>query len=200
MNRLKDINRATLATLLLALLLTGCAAGPTRPSAMPDAPLARIHAAFEETIAAAHNDSRTTWRSGWLGNAWVNLRGDPNIGLCYQWRDLVYHGVQPTVRQEGWEATGIVISRGTNNEHHAVVVYDPARISENGVMSATASQPVYVLDAWRNGRADIYPISVWLNLPLVVRSPAVLREPPETARHLQRTGLSTIGRHEPAAH
>ena len=122
MNRPQDIHRAPLALLLVAFLLTGCAAGPMRPDTIPEPQLTRIHAAFEETITAAHNDSRIAWRSGWLGNAWVNLRGEPNVGLCYQWRDLVYHGILPTVRQEGWEATGIVISRGSNNEHHAVVV------------------------------------------------------------------------------
>ena len=45
--------------------------------------------------------------------------------------------------------------------------------------------PVYVLDAWRRGEADIYPMHAWLTLPIIVRSPAQIKPlpvPPVSSR------------------
>ena len=160
---------------LAAALLSGCVAVPLQPGAMADPGLMQIQAAFEHSVRQAHAQADATWVSGWSGNAWVNLTGEPRYGLCYQWRDLVYAGVLPTVRWTGWAAKGIVISQGTVNEHHAVVVFDPRRLPLERVLSASAQQPAYVLDAWRRGRADIYPLHTWLRLPLFLRTPAQLR-------------------------
>ena len=162
---------ATLAT----LLVSGCATAPLTATAITDPKLAQIQAAFEKTVRLAHANPQVDWLSGWSGNAWVNLAGGSNYGLCYQWRDLVYAGVLPTVRRVGWEAKGIVISQGTINEHHAVVVFDPQRLPLQAVLTASVRQPAYVLDAWRWGRADIYPLHTWLHLPLFLRNPAQLR-------------------------
>ncbi len=166
----------TLALFILAaVLLSGCATAPLQPTALTDSKLMQIQAAFEHTVSQAHAHPDATWVSGWSGNAWVNLAGAPRYGLCYQWRDLVYAGVLPTVRRVGWAAKGIVISQGTVNEHHAVVVFDPQRLPVEQVLSASQQQPAYVLDAWRRGRADIYPLHTWLQLPLFLRTPAQLR-------------------------
>jgi hypothetical protein len=159
---------------LAVLLVSGCAATPLRPGAIADPGLAEIQTAFEKIVRQAHTDPETAWLSGWSGNAWVNIAGGARYGLCYQWRDLVYAGVLPTLRRVGWTAKGIVINQGTVNEHHAVLVFDPLRQSLKNVLSAPAQQPVYVLDAWRRGRADIYPLHTWLQLPLFLRTPAQL--------------------------
>ncbi len=158
---------------LAAVLVSGCASAPL--AAITDPKLAQIQTAFEKTVRQAHTNPDVDWLSGWSGNAWVNMVGGSNRGLCYQWRDLVYAGVLPTVRRVGWTAKGIVISQGTINEHHAVVVFDPRRLPLMDVLSASVRQPAYVLDAWRRGRADIYPLHTWLQLPLFLRTPAQLR-------------------------
>ncbi len=169
---------------LTAVLVSGCASAPLLSSAIADPKLVEIQAAFEKTVRQAHTHPDVAWLSGWSGNAWVNVAGGSRYGLCYQWRDLVYAGVLPTVRRVGWAAKGIVISQGTVNEHHAVVVFDPQRLPLEKVLSASVQQPAYVLDAWRRGRADLYPLHTWLQLPLFLRTPAQLRtlaEPVATA-------------------
>jgi hypothetical protein len=181
----RDSSPQTLAMAALAcILVSGCASAPLQSAAMVDPNLAEIQTAFEKTVRQAHTHTDVVWLSGWSGNAWVNMAGGSNYGLCYQWRDLVYAGVLPTVRHTGWAAKGIVINQGTVNEHHAVVVFDPQRLPLEKLLSATAQQPAYVLDAWRRGRADIYALHTWLQLPLFLRSPAQLRtlaEPLATA-------------------
>ncbi len=116
--------------LLSAVAVCGCA--QPRPLAIEeidDPSLLLIMNALEETIRAAREDRDTAWFSGHLGNAWVNLWGEPNYGLCYHWQELVYHGVLPTVREVGWEARGVQINIGTMNEHHAVLIIDPQRVA-----------------------------------------------------------------------
>ena len=177
---------------LAAVLLSGCAAAPLLSSAIADQKLAEIQAAFEKTVRQAHTNPDVAWLNGWSGNAWVNMAGGSNYGLCYQWRDLVYAGVLPTVRETGWEAKGIVINQGTVNEHHAVVVFDPRRLALEKVLSAGMRQPAYVLDAWRRGQADIYPLYTWLQLPLFQRKPAQLRTLAEPVANARPGGPVTL--------
>jgi hypothetical protein len=168
----------TLAALALSLALIGCGHGRLRPDAIPEPALVPIQAAFERTLTQARQDPTIHWESGWLGNASINLLGGERRGLCYEWRDLVYDGVIGTVREVGWDATGVVISKDTYSEHSAVLVYDPKRVETATVLNAGPGQPVYVLDAWRRGEADIYPLHAWLDLALIVRSPAQIRHLP----------------------
>jgi hypothetical protein len=72
----------------------------------------------------------------------VNFFGGPHRGQCYEWRDLVYDGVIDTVRQVGWTATGLVVSKGTYSEHSAVIVFDPKRVPEDQVLAGGAGRPV----------------------------------------------------------
>jgi hypothetical protein len=167
-----------LALILGSLLLTGCTNQPLRPDALPEPELLTIQQAFERTVAQAHRDQKIDWVSGWIGNAQINLLGGDRRGLCYEWRNLVYDGVLPTLRRVGWDATGVVLSKNTYSEHSAVVVYDPKRIRLHQILSATEKQPVYVLDAWRRGQADIYPMCEWLRLPLIRRSPPQIKPLP----------------------
>lgn len=166
------------AAALTGVLLSGCAFQPLRPDSAPEPELVAIRQAFERTVAAAHDDPKTDWQSGWIGNARINVFGGARRGRCYEWRNLVYAGVLPAVRRVEWEATGVVVSKNTYSEHSAVVVFDPKRIRLDRILSATPGQPVYVLDAWRRGRADIYPMHAWLRLPLIVRSPPQIKSLP----------------------
>jgi hypothetical protein len=169
---------AVLTALVLSLALVSCGHGRLRPDAIPEPALVPIQAAFERTLTQARQDPKVRWESGWLGNASINLLGGTRRGLCYEWRDLVYDGVIGTVREVGWDATGVVISKDTYSEHSAVLVYDPKRVDTATVLAAGPGQPVFVLDAWRRGEADIYPLHAWLDLPLIVRSPAQIRHLP----------------------
>ncbi len=171
-----------LASALLCLVLVGCGHSPLRPDQTTEPALVPIRAAFERTIEQARQNPDVSWQSGWLGNASINLLGGPRRGLCYEWRNLVYAGVIDTVRAVGWDATGVVMSKYTYSEHSAVIVFDPARVPQTEILVADPGRPVYVLDAWRRGQADIYPLHVWLKLPLIVRSPAQIKPLPVKAK------------------
>jgi hypothetical protein len=164
-----------------ALLLIGCSHAPLRPDQLGEPALVPIRAAFERTLAKSRTDPAVSWQSGWLGNASINLFGGPRRGLCYEWRNLVFDGVIDSVRSVNWDATGVVISKGTYSEHSAVIVYDPRRVGPGELLSAGPDRPVYVLDAWRRGEADIYPMHTWLRLPIIVRSPAQIKPLPVPA-------------------
>lgn len=154
--------------LLVYLALSGCVVLPIQHDSIEDPALLKIKAAFANTVEQTLNDPEQQWTSGWLGNMWINFHGDNNRGLCYEWKYRVHAGVKETVQAVGWRATGIVINRGAEHEHHAVVVYDPEQISAEQLLNARPAQSAYVLDAWRQGQADIYTISDWLQLPITV--------------------------------
>ena len=150
--------------LTLGLFISACVITPLEQDNINDPALQKIHQAFAKTIIDAFNDPDEEWTSGWLGNMWVNFHEGNQRGLCYQWKYRIHAGVKDTVHAQGWELTGIVINQGAKGEHHAVVVYDPDRISTQQLITANSAQPVFVLDAWRRGQADIYRISDWLKL------------------------------------
>ena len=164
-------NRLTsLRNLLLPILLgiSGCVVLPINHDSIGDPALLKIKTAFSNTVEQTLNDPKQQWTSGWLGNMWVNFHGDQNRGLCYEWKYRVHAGVIKTVTQVGWQSTGIVINQGADHEHHAVIVFDPSRVSEQTLLSAPRNQSIYVLDAWRQGQADIYHLADWLKLPQTV--------------------------------
>jgi len=158
----------------LCLALSACVIQPLQPDNINDPRLQKIHAAYSKTVTAALNDPNEDWTSGWLGNMWVNFHEGKQRGLCYQWKYRVHAGVKSTVHAQGWELTGIVINQGADGEHHAVVVYDPKRLQPNQLLTASIKQPVFILDAWRQGMPDIYPISEWLQLARHNHVPAQL--------------------------
>ena len=152
------------ALVLLALLSAGCAGQPLTPDPANQPELARIHRAFAETLERAYADPQQRWHSGWAGNVWVNLAGERDLGLCYHWQRLVYRGVLSTVRAVNWHANGIVINKGSSHEHHAVIVFDPRHADQDRILTDPGNNPAWVLDAWRRGRADIYPVAQWVDL------------------------------------
>lgn len=147
-----------------AMLLSGCLNLPLHKDGINDPALQEINQAFVDTVEQAHNNPQQQWTSGWLGNMWINFHGDNNRGLCFEWKYLVHDGVKATVARVGWQSTGIVINRGAAHEHHAVVVYNPDITSRGRLLTADINQSVYVLDAWRQGQADIYTMQDWLAL------------------------------------
>jgi len=159
---------------VLCLSLSACIIQPIQPENIHDPALQKIHHAFTETVTKALNDPNEDWTSGWLGNMWVNFHEGKQRGLCYQWKYRVHAGVKSTVREQGWELTSIVINKGADGEHHAVVVYNPRQLQASQLLNASTTQPVFVLDAWRQGMPDIYPISEWLQLARHVYVPAQL--------------------------
>lgn len=176
--------RNCLAALCVVVLLTGCGAAPIRADHLQDPAMQAIDTAFRNTVRAAHDSTKLDWHSGWTGNMWINFWRGNNRGLCYQWQQLVYTGVLPTVRRVGWKAVGVVINQGASHEHHAVIVFDPRRIDEKNLLKAPRSAPAYVLDAWRRGQADVYRLADWLQLAWVVQVPARLQQlQPTDVRH-----------------
>ncbi|MDT8404309.1 hypothetical protein [Sulfuriflexus sp.] len=164
-NRLTSLRHLLL---LVFVTLSGCVVLPLHHDSIEDPALLEIRTAFARTVEQTLNDPEQQWTSGWLGNMWINFHGDDNRGLCYEWKYRVHAGVQETVQRVGWQATAIVINRGAAHEHHAVVVYDPAQVSAGKLLAARPSEPVYILDAWRQGQADIYTMHDWLQLPMSV--------------------------------
>ena len=157
---------------VMALLLSGCLVQAVKQENLKDPALTRIHQAFVTTVNRAQSDSQRAWQNGRLGNMVVNIIGGENVGLCYQWQELVYVGIQPALRQTGWQARGISINKGTFFEHHAVVVYNPNISSPDTLLQKPDQQGVYVLDPWESGKANIYTLSDWLKKPWVIEVPA----------------------------
>ena len=156
------MRRAVNITLLFTLLLTGCISLPLHNAGIDDPALQKIATRYEQVIKAAHNDPDTVWQSGWVGNMWIHYSDNTQRGLCYEWKHLVYDGVVDTVHQVGWQARGIAVKEGTAHEHHAVIVFDPKRINADNLLHADYGQ-AYVLDAWLQGKADIFHLRDWLN-------------------------------------
>jgi hypothetical protein len=161
---------------LCLVILQGCSTNPIPHERLQQPELVAIAQAYQRTVQEAYNHHETRWHSGPIGNMVVNYWGEPNAGLCYQWQQLVFQGIQQQVHQLGWQSIGIRINKGTDHEHHAVVVFDPNRIQRNELLEKAESSEAYVLDPWRSGQADIYALSDWLLLPRVIEIPAQLKE------------------------
>ena len=133
-----------------------------------------IQQAYQETVNAAHKDSRLSWNNGRLGNMIVNINGGVNKGLCHHWQKLVYTGIQPALVKTGWKATGIAINEGSFFEHHAVLVYDPATIKLTEILDNIDKSASYILDPWSSGQPRIYTTADWLKLPVTIKKAARL--------------------------
>lgn len=150
------------------------------PSESDPTPLRTIRARFEQIVDAAQNDPNTNWHSSWTGNMMVNTFKGRNRGLCYQWQDYVYRGVAPTAERLGWGCTGLVANEGNVFEHHVVLVWDPLKISEGEILTRKTppQRPVYVLDAWYEGKPNVHWLDDWLKHEAPHRVPARLQELP----------------------
>ncbi len=176
-----DRRRAAVAVIACAGVLAGCR-GPINPAEVDDPAFEAIYAAFADSVQEARDTGH--WQSGWTGNLGVNLLGGQRMGLCWEWRDWVYARVEPVASAHGWETAGVFINRNSMSEHNAVAVYDPARVQDAqaaidaGTSTEGPASHVYVLDAWRRGKPDVYLLRDWAKKPLIVWNPVGLEEPP----------------------
>jgi hypothetical protein len=163
-----------LLCLPVLLGLSACTAMVKPINNINNSSLRIIQQAYQETVNAAHKDSRLSWNNGRLGNMVVNINGGANKGLCHHWQRLVYTGIQPALLKTGWKATGIAINEGSFFEHHAVLVYDPAIIKLTEILNNNQKSISYVLDPWSSGEPRIYTTTDWLKLPVTIKKAARL--------------------------
>ena len=161
--------KSVLFLILSSGLLCACTATPVAPDDMPPA-LQRIDEVYRGVVEEAYADPEVEWENGWYGNYLVHLDRDKRRGLCWEWQELVFARVHPIATQVGWGIVGITINNGSFSEHHAVVVYDRARASQDDILRDDGSPHAWVLDAWANGRAEIFRVSEWIDNPLIVFS------------------------------
>ncbi|MGH7131863.1 MAG: hypothetical protein ACREJO_07965 [Phycisphaerales bacterium] len=167
------LRQVVVAVLVLTSTVLGACADKSMPPEGMPSQLRAIHKAMEKTIAKANSDTKITWHSGWTGNIAVNAT-ETDRGLCFHWRDLVWEGVYPTIKQQGWDATGITISYGTLFEHHSVLVWDPKVVSREQLL--IRQRDVYVLDGWRRGMADVLRLDDWIDDQFTVVDGPKIRE------------------------
>jgi hypothetical protein len=172
------VNRALSISLLAwgAALLAGCASDPVNPAALHDPALRAIHAELVRVVERAAHDPRYRWVSGWDGNDQVKESPATVRGLCWEWQELVYAEVAPTVHRVGWDLVRININKDVFSEHNAVAVFDPARTRRADLL-AQEDPEAWVLDPWTRGAADVYRLADWLDLPWIVFAPAQLEIP-----------------------
>lgn len=158
------MTRLALIAPLAAIALAGCHTKPTPTSPDIDPDLRRIASAYAKTVASLHARPGETWRHDWHGNIWPNVLGDTfgQKGLCYQWQEEVWLGIQPALRATGWQGVGIAANTGHWTEHHVVAVFDPARLSASDLLHRAPPRPAWVLDPWHTGRAEVYTLDEWL--------------------------------------
>ena len=168
------------STLLIALLaLVSCASQPIDADAITDPALSAIRDQFRIVVADTLADPRTRWVAGWSGNSQVEDCPDGSVkGLCWQWQELVFARMQPTVHRVGWELVRININRDIFSEHKAVGVFNPLTIDRERLLSSDDPR-AWVLDAWMHGAPDIYRLGDWVDLPWIVFEPAALEIPAE---------------------
>jgi len=153
---------ALLAVIALVMLLTACVAKPIPHPSIQQSALKEIAQSYRLTVQQAYQSKNNIWVSGWSGNLLVNFKSEHTYGLCYHWKKIVYAGVIETVERVGWQATGIVVNEATAHEHHSVLVYNPTRFRKKDLSRPAAHHLAYVLDPWREGKADIYTLDKWL--------------------------------------
>ena len=167
---------AVLAIVTAALTVSACAVSLDVTELERDE-LLEIHSAFEAIVEEAHADPDIRWESGWIGNISVNESTEgAHRGLCYEWQELVFARIAPAVERVGWEAVRININVGHFNEHHAVLVWDPADVTRDDILDAD-DPPAWVLDAWNSGEAEIFPLRGWIDGQALVFTPAAFELP-----------------------
>jgi hypothetical protein len=160
----------------LLVFLFGCSVASYKYTGHKNSELTQIYNIYSKAVEATRYDNTRKWRNGAVGNIWINTFGGENYGLCYQWQNYIYKQTLSTIQDVGWISSGIVINKGTDWEHHAVIVYDPRKINKNKILDNESADQIYVLDPWRTGNADIYTLENWLKLPFIITVPASLEE------------------------
>lgn len=154
--------------LLMIFSLSGCTLAPSHIKNINDNSLLEIQQAYIITITQANADNKKIWQHGRLGNITVNLEGAPNVGLCYHWQEIVYVGIQKSIKSTRWRAIGIAVNEGGFQEHHAILIYDPRQTPFTQIFNEQNTMDSYVLDPWKSGEPRIYTLKNWLTLPFSI--------------------------------
>jgi hypothetical protein len=165
-----------------ALVLPACNPAPLgRERILAEPRMAPVLAAYERIVADANASTTPRWHAGLTGNLSANVFPDGNLGLCYHWQSIVFDTVAPVARERGMQVIGIAHDRSTFAEHHAVVVFDPARLSRDELLRPVAGagprgRPpslgrAFVLDAWRTGTPAVYDLDHWLGFAVGLSPP-----------------------------
>jgi hypothetical protein len=160
----------TLAFLLALFILAGCTSPrPLDAKLITDARWRTVIDTYTTAVNAARSDP--LWHHHWLGNAAVLNQGPPHQGLCWQWRDHLDTSLASTLASAHLSARGIHARRGTRMEHNALLIFDPAAMSESALLtaaapSATSPPTALVFDPWFSGTAAIYSIPEWSRLSI----------------------------------
>jgi hypothetical protein len=142
----------------VTLILSGC----IRPiDASAHTELAAIQKQFDTVIAEIHARPDEHWHAAWHGNIAVSVGRNQHFGLCWHWQEAVYAGMRPFVEAMGWQIHGVALNLGLATEHHAVVVFNPSRITLDELFTKPEPRPAWVLDGWQRGRSDIYAFDDW---------------------------------------
>jgi len=169
----------------LAALAAGCAAKPEPYDALrsPNPALRRITADYTTLVERIHDRPGEIWHHNWTGNILPNTLGDRfgQKGLCHQWQEEVWLGIQPSLARERWAGVGIAANVGEYTEHHAVIIYNPEIIAREELLQRSNPQagprsgpphtpkppprfptPAWVLDPWHTGTPAVYSLDEWL--------------------------------------
>ncbi len=189
---------------LLALTLCACTAYhacPLDADTLDDPVLRSIHARYAQLVDDLHADPATNWHAGWQGNALVHVLPGRHMGLCVDWQREVYFGLREHITAEGWQAVPIAVRVGTIREHHAVLVYDPKRVSLRLPDIARPSARSFVLDPWKRGRPDMFSMHDWLR-PYAEQHPPFLIErlEPDARKEKAPRDADTRGASHPDRH
>lgn len=152
-----------LLNIFILLNIVGCATTSPQTKVVPLNPeIGTIQVAFDEIVEEVYARENEKWRHGPFGNFIIYWRGGNNRGWCHEWQDLVYKKIRSKVYSVGWELDKISVGFGTPKEHHVVLVYNPEVLTKDRITADPFSADAYVLDAWFNGRPDIYLLKDWL--------------------------------------
>jgi hypothetical protein len=168
--------------ILITCLLTGCLT-PVDVGTHRD--LSHIQREFDRVVADIHEREDEQWYSDWYGNFLVNGGGDEARGLCWHWQEAVYMGMKPVIDAMGWQTVGMVLNGGQRLEHHAVLVFDPKRIKASEILTRKPPRPVWVLDAWRHGKSEIYHLDSWLKYGAILATTAEIEDLDSIVRSAQ---------------
>ncbi|MCE2965965.1 MAG: hypothetical protein ACK5WB_02145 [Phycisphaerales bacterium] len=174
---LRGLGRAILLLLIGSCALALAACGPSRlcrEQILAEPRMAAVMDAYERVVADANASTSPRWHAGLTGNLSTNLFPTGNLGLCYHWQSIVFDTVAPVARSRGLQVTGIAHDRSTFAEHHAVVVFDPARISRDELLpprTVPTRGVAFVLDAWRTGTPAVYDLDHWLGFAMGLSPP-----------------------------
>ncbi|MFN9133401.1 MAG: hypothetical protein ACK5XO_12095 [Phycisphaerales bacterium] len=173
----RGLGRALLHRLIGACARAQAACGPSRlarEQILAEPRMAAVMDAYERVVADANASTSPRWHAGLTGNLSTNLFPTGNLGLCYHWQSIVFDTVAPVARSRGLQVTGIAHDRSTFAEHHAVVVFDPARISRDELLpprTVPTRGVAFVLDAWRTGTPAGYDLDHWLGFAMGLSPP-----------------------------